>query len=255
MKKGVLPNLFESEGTSVSKEKIEALDWSTDIVSNITTENVPIPRQYSYVSGNIETGTIIKDKNGCYYLWVPYTKDVTKDASEYYTNVSDYYEMESDEMASIEKYNGFYVAISNDKYTSYADTMNAELEDNTQRHLLSKEEIEQINTYKENEKFDIADNTIGIEATTFSVYSPMATATVSSMVKTDSEAGTVEPIDDNEINTVENTEAGTVEPIDDNETNTVENMEAVTTEPGNEEKSTNIGENQNTENNEVRYFR
>ncbi len=243
MKKGALPNLFESEGTSVSKEKIEALDWSTDIVSNITTENVPIPRQYSYVSGNIETGTIIEDKNGCYYLWVPYTKDVTKDASEYYTNVSDYYEMESDEMASIEKYNGFYVAlnmsedidslktISNDKYTSYADTMNAELEDNTQRHLLSKEEIEQINTYMENEKFDIADNTIGIEATTFSVYSPMATATVSSMVMADSEAGTVEPIDDNEINTVEN-------------------MEAVTTEPGNEENSTNIGENQNTENNE-----
>lgn len=238
MKKGTIPNLFESEGVSLSKEKIEELDWSTDIVSNITTENVPIPRQYSYVSGNIETGTIIEDKNGCYYLWIPYTKDVTKDASEYYTNVSDYYEMESDQMASIEKYNGFYVAlnmsedidslktISNDDYTSYADTMNAELEDNTQRHLLSKEEIEQINAYMESGKFDIADNTIGIEATTFSVYSPMAVATASNIVEDDSNSATVESVDDNLSTTTENTAEGTDETIDENsQTNNGESQE------------------------------
>lgn len=246
MKKGAIPNLFESEGVSLSKERIEELDWSTDIVSNITTENVPIPRQYLYVSGNIETGTIVEDENGCYYLWIPYTKDVTKDASEYYTNVSNYYELESDQMASIEKYGGFYVSlnmsveidslktINDEDYTDYSEIMEAELENNTQKHLLSKEEIEQINTYIESDKFYIADNTIGIEAVVLSVYDTVNTTAVGNIVEDASESGAVLPEEDETVveeNTenaenTENTEDSTSIDDENNQTNTEGSQES-----------------------------
>ena len=49
-----------SKGTT-TKEVLQENNWDSDIISNVTVENVPIPKGYSYVSGDVTTGTIIKE--------------------------------------------------------------------------------------------------------------------------------------------------------------------------------------------------
>ena len=151
---------------------------------NITVDDVPIPTGFEYVSGNIETGTIVQDENGGYYLWIPYNENAEIDISEYYKNVTNYYGIDSETINSIRKYNGFYVAlnmsvdleelkdISNEDYLQYADSMDGIQSDgNVLTHLLSKEEIEQIINFINTDGFFIADNEIGIEAEVINRYS------------------------------------------------------------------------------------
>lgn len=187
MKKGKIPNIFKEEETYVSKRLIEELDWDTEVVANITTDYIPMTRNLSYVSGNIQTGTIMEDENGCYYLWIPYDENASADIDEYFKSVSDYYEIESDEMASIEKYKGFYVAlnmsqdieslktITNEDYVNYAEQV-TKIENEGTKTILSKEQIEQILNYINSSKFDIADNTIGIEGMALATYSTIKTS-------------------------------------------------------------------------------
>lgn len=191
---GDISNLIGGKTNQITtKAKLEQNNWDYDIVTNITTENVPIPARFTYVSGNIQTGTIIEDDNGSYYLWIPYEENVSANISEYYQNAESYYEMESDAMDSIKKYKGFYVAlnmnveledlktIGNEEYKNYEEQLGLlENGETVYSHVLYKEEIEQIVNFLDKNEFNIADNTIGIEAIVINKYS-----TVKASVETD----------------------------------------------------------------------
>ena len=175
-----------------SEQIIASNGWDDNIVSNITVENVPIPAGFSYVSGSIKTGTIVKDENENKYLWIPYDEKADVDVSEYYRNVTDYCEIDSDTIKSIKKYNGFYVAlnmdmnredleeISNEDYLEKIQELDGDLADGTvYTHLLSKEEIMQIDNFLNNGNFYIANNTIGIEGAVINRFSEVEQTSLS----------------------------------------------------------------------------
>ena len=186
----------------LAKTLIDDNGWDIDIISNITTESVPIPSRFQYHSGNIETGTILEDELGRLYLWVPYNENVIFDSSEYYKNIQENY-IDSDVLKSIKKYNGFFVMlnmnismetlkdISEEDYQSYAEGLLGEYADGIiQTHILNKVEIEQISNYINSKNFNIANNEIGIVSSTITPYSSLKSNTYSE----DYENITLEPI-------------------------------------------------------------
>lgn len=171
----------QSESSNVS-EVCEKKDWGEDIIGSTTKEEIPIPRGYEYKRGNLSNGIVIREnKTGSEFLWIPYQKDTSKySVDEYYKNV-DVNEVSSDTIKSINKYNGFYISlnmnknikdlkeISNESYKLYAK----QLEDNqneSDKHILSKEEVEQAVAYIEDKKIKL---NVGIEAMTIGLYSSL----------------------------------------------------------------------------------
>ena len=167
-----------------TEEKIEANEWSMQIVSDVTDENIPIPVGYNYVQGNLETGLIIKDKvTNVKYLFIPYEKDVNENVDDYYKNV-DYISMESDVLNSIQKYNGFYVVLNsnisiddlktmkNDEYNIQSEQMYLafQQQENVNSHILYKEELAQINNYLNKNNINLGENTIGAQALVVESY-------------------------------------------------------------------------------------
>ena len=190
-----------SKGTT-TKEVLQENNWDSDIISNVTVENVPIPKGYSYVSGDVTTGTIIKDTIGRKYLWIPYEENPEVDVSEYYKNVENYYEFDSYSHKSMEKYNGFYVSlnttttiedlkdISNEDYDKYATSLNSTQSNGIARtHLLNKEEIAQVVSYMNDKNFYIANNDVGIEANFINRFTK-----VSNTVSTQKQSGKIQEI-------------------------------------------------------------
>ena len=92
-------------------------EWKDKIVE-VTEDDVPIPKGFTYVTGTKETGTVIKDEKGNEFVWIPATQDTyIKDFSfsSHYTatinNTSDDTLPSgiTDELADVKKYGGFYI--------------------------------------------------------------------------------------------------------------------------------------------------
>ena len=87
-------------------------DWKATI-ADITEDGVPIPKGFTYVTGNKETGTVIKDSLDNEFVWIPateasYVKDLTFKGD---TPTSDDTLPTgiTDELADVKKYGGFYI--------------------------------------------------------------------------------------------------------------------------------------------------
>jgi len=95
-----------------NKSEENSNDWETSIVKE-TKYNVPIPVGFSYVEGTEKTGVIVKnDKTGEEYAWVPSEGTIeNEEYAEIMLNMN-LEESTEDTRKSIEKYKGFYVAIS-----------------------------------------------------------------------------------------------------------------------------------------------
>ena len=190
-------------------EKLENNVWDGRIVNDVTQEEVPIPVLYSYVEGNRNAGIIIKsDKLGKRYLFIPYDDKVEYKENEYYKKASNYNEMSSLDLLSMEKYGGFFVeldsqykmrdlkTINNKNYVKQSKKAKNIKDDNESinSHILSKEEIAQIDNYLGNNNISEKDN-IGIAAITIEPFSKVnvsstKTIKVSSSKKVSSRAKT-----------------------------------------------------------------
>lgn len=167
----------------------EENNWDNDIITNVTPDGVPIPNEYTYVSGNKETGVIV-EKGESRYLFIPYQEEVTIDNIEYYIDI-EYIEPESDVLDSIETYNGFYVKIdsensldelkdiSNSEYQTLAQQID-DTENDVNSHILNKTEISQINNYIEESNVDITIEEIGVEALTIDKFVKLKKTTTES---------------------------------------------------------------------------
>ena len=93
-------------------------NWKATI-AEMTEDGVPIPKEFTYVTGTKETGTVIKDSKGNEFVWIPateytYVKDFSFKSSYGATadNTSNDTSLPSgitDETADIKKYGGFYI--------------------------------------------------------------------------------------------------------------------------------------------------
>ena len=200
-------------GLTVAKlnEKLQQNTWDGRIVNDVTEEEVPIPALYSYLEGNTNTGIIIKsNKLGKRYLFIPYDDKVEYKENEYYKKVRDYKEMSSLDLLSMKKYKGFFVeldskykmrdlkTINNKNYIKQSKKAKNIKDDNESinSHILSKEEIAQIDNYLGNNNISEKDN-IGIAAITIEPFSKVnvsstKTIKVSSSKKVSSRAKTEE---------------------------------------------------------------
>lgn len=173
------------QSVTAQTAEIEELGMDTRIVSTLTSEQVPIPDGYTYVSGDKNTGIIIKSNEyEVKYLFIPYNDNNTELSSEYYKKVS-YIPMDLMTLNAIKKYKGFFVelnsnfkmedlkTINNENYEFQYEQLKYALEDNTSinPHILYKEEIMLINTYLNNNKINLGENTIGIQALTIEPFS------------------------------------------------------------------------------------
>lgn len=179
-------NTIESKMKDLFNEDIEDIEktskkneWSKNIIGSTTKEEIPIPVGYEYKKGDLNSGIIVREVlTGAELLWIPYSANTEEHiVDEYYKNVQ-VYEIESNIIKSIQKYNGFYVylnmnlsledlkEITNENYENSIKQLNVE-KDEIYTHILSKSEIEQILIYKNqnNIKLDI-----GIEALTIGIY-------------------------------------------------------------------------------------
>ena len=175
-------DLFAKSESSNVSEVCEKKDWGKDIIGSTTKEEVPIPRGYEYKRGNLSNGIVVREtETGSEFLWIPYQKDTSKySVEEYYKNV-DVNEVSPDTIKSINKYNGFYVSLnmnkniddlkelSNETYKSYAKQLEDD-QNETDKHILSKEEVEQAVAYIEDKKIKL---NVGIEAMTIGLYSSL----------------------------------------------------------------------------------
>ena len=137
--------------------------WAKDIVSEIVDKDVPIPEGYVYDKGDKNSGIIIKKKDeNKYLLWIPYDEKVTTESVEEYYSKCDYTTMDSETRDSINHYGGFYINISDkEQYENLKNVTNEQYErgmknaektnkeKTTEDHLISKEELAQVKSYKE----------------------------------------------------------------------------------------------------------
>jgi len=129
-------NKSEIDGTGIEVATGEFYDngWDSSVVAEIKEGNVPIPVGFEYISGEKDTGLIVKNtENGKKYVWVPYeanpTQDEMTEESINYTinNLFEGKEAVStnpDKLAEIQKYGGFYAAIQDYEEYSVADSEN-----------------------------------------------------------------------------------------------------------------------------------
>jgi hypothetical protein len=93
-------------------------EWENTI-AQMTDEEVPIPKGFTYVEGTKDTGVVIKDSNYNEFVWVPatensYVKDFTF-PSYYGANANNSLDDTlpagvTDEASDVKKYGGFYIA-------------------------------------------------------------------------------------------------------------------------------------------------
>lgn len=165
--------------------RIEQKGWDPQIVSDLTSNDVPVPSDFNIAQDNATAGVIIQDKNsGAKYLFIPYQENVTSDVSEYYANINTT-AAESNVLNSIQKYGGFFVllnsslemedlkTISQEDYDFQSDQfyLNSYAFTSVNSHILSKEEIAQILTYTSN--INLGENTIGAQALVIENFSDL----------------------------------------------------------------------------------
>lgn len=171
---GVVQN-NSSWTTEQQIEKLKEKGMDTRIVSNMTTDEVPIPDGFSYVQGTKKTGIIIKSNEyEIEYLFIPYNDTISDDVNAYYEKV-EYISMDLMTLNSIKKYNGFFVelnsnfqmkdlkTINESNYEFLYEQLQYNIEDTVNSHILYKEEIAQINNFIASNNIDLGERTIGIQ--------------------------------------------------------------------------------------------
>ena len=106
-----------SKDLGVKTKPVVPADWKSTI-AEVTEDAVPIPKNFTYVTGTKETGTVIKDSLDNEFVWIPATEDTyvkdfsisssygaTKDNTSDNTLPSGI----TDEAADVKKYGGFYI--------------------------------------------------------------------------------------------------------------------------------------------------
>ena len=156
--------------------RIEQKGWDPQIVSDLASNDAPVPDGFSLAKDGGNSGVIIQDKtSGASYLFIPYQENVNNDVSEYYANITPN-AVESDVLSSIQKYGGFYVllnsslemedlkTISQDDYNFQAEQLylNSYAFTSVNSHILSREEIAQVLAYIST--LNLGENTIGAQA-------------------------------------------------------------------------------------------
>lgn len=102
------------KGNVSSKDNNYIKDYSSKYVTKMTEDGVPIPKGFTYVTGNKETGVVIKDEKNNEFVWIPSTeKEYVKDLEfrGVNTNVVDDVLPNGikDELSDVKKYGGFYI--------------------------------------------------------------------------------------------------------------------------------------------------
>ncbi len=193
--------------TTWEEERFNENNWDNTIVGD-TSHGIPIPNGFTYTQGDLKTGILVTNENlGISMVWIPYNEAAKEiNVDDYFANV-DYYEIESDVIKSIEKYGGFYVTLYNElEYTELKeisseryDELNEYANYNTvlytiNSHVLSKEEIQQIEYYLQNNEVEYTLGTTGISIETYSeIYKEETTQTSKSEEKT-IKVATTEPV-------------------------------------------------------------
>ena len=89
------------------------IDWKQSIAT-VTEDGVPVPKEFTYVTGTKETGTVIQDSIGNEFVWVPATEATyVKDTTFLGSTPTGDDELPSgitDETSDVKKYGGFYIA-------------------------------------------------------------------------------------------------------------------------------------------------
>ena len=106
-----------SKDLGVKKYFVMPESWKATI-ADITEDGVPIPKEFTYVTGTKETGTVIKDSLDNEFVWIPateasYVKDFSF-PSRYGATASNTSDDTlpsgiTDEAADVKKYGGFYI--------------------------------------------------------------------------------------------------------------------------------------------------
>lgn len=109
--------------------------WSKNIVAEIIDGDVPIPNGFEYVSGDRDTGLIIRDKKtNAQYIWIP-IKYSSENSEEIGFTIEEIFgdgltTLSPELIKNIEKYGGIYVGITdnaNYKIPNFAEMTEEEL--------------------------------------------------------------------------------------------------------------------------------
>lgn len=89
-------------------------EWR-DTIEYLTSDEVPIPKGFTYVTGTKTTGTVIQDDKGNEFVWVPatettYVKDLAFPGNCTPKGDDDLPTGITDETYDVKKYGGFYIA-------------------------------------------------------------------------------------------------------------------------------------------------
>ena len=100
-----------SKDLGVKRYVVVPENWKATI-AEMTEDGVPIPKEFTYVTGTKETGTVIKDSLDNEFVWIPATETNYVKESNFpgATPTGDYLPSSiADETADVKKYGGFYI--------------------------------------------------------------------------------------------------------------------------------------------------
>lgn len=140
--------------------------WDSSVVAEIKEGEVPVPVGFEYVSGQKDTGLIIKNtETGKQYVWVPYQESYEDKENATATTTEEYFKektnttISADRLAEIQKYGGFYAGI---EYITYApdedNIVETYKQDDLETYSIAEMSAEQYEQTKQKLASEVADS-------------------------------------------------------------------------------------------------